>query len=139
MDTGHVDPHFTCHDTVIRTTTRKMGSIGAGDERLRRRTAGVDARAPHQMPLDDGDGHARCGQPGGHRGAGLAGADNDRIKASGHDASSSASAGPSIATIAIEELRVEALPWMETALAPLERDPRRWNHRSGESRSQTKS
>ena len=61
-----------------------MGGIGAGDQRLGRHAAGVDAGAAEQVPLDDGHGHAGLGQSRGQRGPGLPGADDDGVEAPGH-------------------------------------------------------
>ena len=57
-----------------------MRGIGAGDQRLGRRAAGVDAGAAEQVALDQRDLHAGAGQPAGERRPGLAGADDDRVE-----------------------------------------------------------
>ena len=50
-------------DAVIRAAARQMRGIGAGDQRLGRHAAGVDAGAAEQLALDHRDLHAGRGQP----------------------------------------------------------------------------
>ena len=68
-------------DAVVGGAAREVRGVGAGDQRLGRHAAGVDAGAAEQMALDERDGHAGRGQPAGERRAGLAGADDDRVEA----------------------------------------------------------
>ena len=68
-------------DAEIGGAARQVGGIGAGDQRLGRDAAGVDAGAAEELALDERDGHARGGQPAGQRRSGLAGADDDRVEA----------------------------------------------------------
>ena len=84
MDTGHVDPHVPGDDAVIRPAACEMRGVGAGHQRLGWCAAGIDAGASDQMPFDDGHRRPCRGQPCRHRRPGLAGADNDCVKASGH-------------------------------------------------------
>ena len=72
---GAVDRH-----AVVGGAPREMRGIGAGDQRLGRHAAGVDAGAAEQLALDERDRHAGRGQPAGKRRAGLAGADDDRVE-----------------------------------------------------------
>ena len=58
-----------------------MGGAGAGDQRLRRHAAGIDAGAAEELALDQRHLHALFDHPGGKKRAGLAGADNDGVEA----------------------------------------------------------
>ena len=45
-------------DAVVGAAPREMRGVGAGDQRLGRHAAGVDAGAAEQLPLDEGHLHA---------------------------------------------------------------------------------
>ena len=77
----HVDADGTVdHDAVFGGAARQMRGIGAGDQRLGRRAAGVDAGAAEQLALDDATLHAGGRQARRERRAGLAGADDDGVE-----------------------------------------------------------
>ena len=81
----HVDLDGTIQDdAILATATGEMRRIGAGDQSLRRRAAGVDTGAAKELPLNKRHGHTRSGEPIGERRAGLPGSDNDRVEAAGH-------------------------------------------------------
>ena len=82
-DGGEIDADRAGADAVIAGAPRHMGGIGAGDERLGRRAAGVDAGPADQLALDQRDCLAGRGEPAGHRRTGLAGADHDRRRNGG--------------------------------------------------------
>ena len=85
LDARHVDADRAVeHDAVVGAAPRQMGGIGAGDQRLGRHAAGVDAGAAEQLALDQRDLHAGAGQPPGERRPGLPGADDDRVESLGH-------------------------------------------------------
>ena len=67
-------------DAVVGGAPGEVRGVGAGDERLGRHAAGVDAGAAEQLALDEGDFHAGAGQPAGERRTGLAGADDDGVE-----------------------------------------------------------
>ena len=71
-------------DAVIGGAAGDMSGIGAGDQGLGRRAAGVDASAAEQVALDHRHRHAGPGEPDGKRGSSLTCADDDRIEASAH-------------------------------------------------------
>ena len=78
LDLGHVDPDAAVEDdAVVGGAAREVRGIGAGDQRLGRHAAGVDAGAAEELALDERDLHAGAGQPAGERRPGLAGADDD--------------------------------------------------------------
>ena len=81
----HVDLDGTIEDdAILATATSEMRRIGAGDQRLRRRAAGIDAGAAEELPLDQRDFHSRPREPIGERRAGLPGPDDDCVEAAGH-------------------------------------------------------
>ena len=81
-------------DAILGAASRKMRRIGAGDQRLGRHAAGVDAGSAEQMALDQRDLHAGGSQPSSQRGPGLPGPDDDGVESSFHDAGSKMSAVP---------------------------------------------
>jgi hypothetical protein len=62
-----------------------VGGVSAGHKRLGGDAAVVDARAPNEFALDDGDGLTGRGQPTGERRTGLAGANDDGVELARHD------------------------------------------------------
>src|SRR5262249_35494591 len=81
LDLLHVDTDGTLDpDAVLAGAPSRMGGIGAGDQRLGRRAAGVDAGPAEAMALDNGNAHSCARQAVRQGGPGLAGADNDRIE-----------------------------------------------------------
>ncbi len=67
-----------------RGAPREVGGIGAGDQGLGRRAAGVDAGAADELALDQRDLLPGGGEAAGHRRPGLAGADHDGVEAAVH-------------------------------------------------------
>ena len=67
------------HDTEVGGAARHVRGIGAGDQGLGRRAAGVDAGPAERLALDDGDALSGAGEPLRERRAGLAAADDDRV------------------------------------------------------------
>ena len=66
-------------DAVIRRTPRHVGCVGAGDEGLGRRAAGVDARSAEELAFDHRYFLACLCEPSSQRRAGLPRPNDDRI------------------------------------------------------------
>ena len=77
----HVHADRACPDTVVGRAAREVGHPGAGDHRLGRRAAHVDARSAHVLAFDQRRSVACPGQRGRQRSAGLAGAKHDGVVA----------------------------------------------------------
>ena len=91
VDARHVDADVAGdHHAIVGGATGQVGGVGAGDEGFGRGAPGVDAGAADQVAFDDGDGEAGVGEAPGHRGSGLAGADDDGVEMSGHGVGSMA-------------------------------------------------
>ena len=74
------------HDAERDGPPRQVGGVGAGNQGLGGRAAGVDAGAAEQLALDDGDLHPGLAETNGKGRARLAGADDDCVEAAIHDA-----------------------------------------------------
>ena len=81
LDLCHVDGDVAGADAEIGPAARDVRGVRAGDQRLGRDAAGVDAGAADQLAFDHRDGLPGRGQPAGQRRPGLAGADDDRVEA----------------------------------------------------------
>ena len=68
------------HHAIIRRAPREVGGIGAGDQRLGRHAAGVDAGSAEMMALDQSDFHPRRREPRRQRRTGLAAAHDDGVE-----------------------------------------------------------
>ena len=80
LDALHVDLDVSRGaEAELGAAPRQMHGVGAGDQRLGGRAAGIDAGAAEATALDDRDFHARAGQPAGERRACLPGPDDDRV------------------------------------------------------------
>ena len=65
LDLRHVDARRAVeHDAVVGRASREVRGVGAGDQRLGRHAAGVDAGAAEQLALDERDRHARAQSAG---------------------------------------------------------------------------
>ena len=82
-DGGEIDADRPGADPVVGGAARQMRGIGARDQGLGRRAADIDAGSAEQLALDDRDRLARRREPAGHRRAGLAGPDDDRVEVGG--------------------------------------------------------
>ena len=65
---------------ILGAAPGQVGRIGAGDQRLGRHAAGIDAGSAEQLALDERDFHAGRGQPSGEGRACLPGADDDGVE-----------------------------------------------------------
>ena len=83
-DGGEINADRPDLHAEIRATPREMSRIGARDQRLGRRAAGVDASPTDQIALDERDLLARRRKPADHRRSSLPGADHDRIEMAVH-------------------------------------------------------
>ena len=70
-------------DAVVGGAARHRRHLGAGDQRLGRAAAGVDAGAPEVAPLDDRHPAAGAGEAHRQRRPGLAAADDDVVEGLG--------------------------------------------------------
>ena len=82
------------HDAVFGGAAGEVRGVGAGDQRLGRHAAGVDAGAAEQLALDERDLHPGAGQAAGERRAGLAGADDDGVEVASCSADPMSTAPP---------------------------------------------
>jgi hypothetical protein len=86
LDLLHVDRDLAADgEAVVRAAPGHVHGIGAGDQRLGGRAAGVDAGAAETAALDDRHLHAGSGQPPRERRACLARSNDDGV-VHGHDA-----------------------------------------------------
>src|SRR6202041_2094420 len=83
-DGGEINADRPDLHAEIHGPLREMSSIGARDQRLGRRAAGVDASPSDQIALDERDRLARRRKPADHRRSSLAGADHNRIEMAVH-------------------------------------------------------
>ncbi len=83
-DGGEINADRPDLHAEIRAAPREMSRIGARDQRLGRRAAGVDASPTDQIALDERDLLARRRKPADHRRSSLPGADHDRIEMAVH-------------------------------------------------------
>jgi hypothetical protein len=98
LDPLHVYAHRAFEENAeVCGAASEVCGVSAGDERLRRHAAGVDARPAEELPLNEGHRHASPSQPPGKRRAGLASADDDRVELS-HRISTAISSAPPMAT-----------------------------------------
>ena len=72
------------HHAVLGSPLRQTRGVCAGDQCLGGNAPGVDTRATKPPALDDGNLHARAGQPRGQRRASLPGTDDDGVEALRH-------------------------------------------------------
>ena len=79
LDPLHVHLDLAGSEAIVRATPRHVHRVGARDQRLGRRAAGVDAGAAEAAALDDGDPLACACQPSGEGRPRLSGANDDRI------------------------------------------------------------
>src|SRR3712207_535569 len=70
---------FRSTDAVVGRAPVEVGHLRAGDHRLGRGAALVDAGAAHVLPLDERDPASCLRQGGGERDAALAGPDHDSV------------------------------------------------------------
>ena len=68
------------HDAVVARAARQVRGVGAGDQRLRGRAPGVDARPAEQRPLDQRHLHAGAREPPRQRRPRLPRADDDGVE-----------------------------------------------------------
>ena len=88
LDPLHVDPNRALqHYAEVSRAARDMGRLGAGDERLGRDAAGIDAGPAEPLSLDDRDARSCARQAVRQRGAGLPSANDDRVVGHRHGAS----------------------------------------------------
>ena len=79
-----IDRHRSRNDDAeLGGAAGRVRDRGAGDERLGRRAAGVDAGAADAVPLDDRDAMSGGGEPCRERRTGLAGADDEGVEGLG--------------------------------------------------------
>src|SRR5882757_2855483 len=80
LDALHVDLDLAAGaETEVGAAPRGVHGIGAGDQGLGGRAAGIDAGAAKAIALDDRDLHARARQPPRQRRSRLPGADDDGV------------------------------------------------------------
>src|SRR5258707_10544630 len=85
LDGLHVDGDFARYcDAVGVGGAGLLRDVGAGDESLGGRAAGVDAGAAEELALDERDAAAGLREASGEGWAGLTGADDDGIEGRGH-------------------------------------------------------
>jgi hypothetical protein len=72
-------------DSELGGAARQVGGMGARHQGLGRRAAGVDASAAEELALDDADLHPGRTEADREERPRLAGADDDRVEAPGHD------------------------------------------------------
>jgi hypothetical protein len=83
----HVDARGAVHQhAVVGRAPRHVRRVGARHHRLGGRAAVVHAGAAELVPLHHGDFHAGTGEARSEGRPGLAGADDEGVEASGHDA-----------------------------------------------------
>ena len=83
-DLGEVDGDRPGQDAEVGSAPREMCGIGAGDQRLGRTAAGIDAGAAEVATLDQRHLAARAREADGERRPGLAAADDDGVEFLGH-------------------------------------------------------
>jgi hypothetical protein len=111
LDSSHVDLDRTLdRDPVLGAALGEAGRIGAGDQRLGRYAAGIDAGSANQFALDKRDFHADGRQPSGERGACLSGPDDDGVEGLGHDKSPTISTALRIAKASSSKAAGRSLP-----------------------------
>src|ERR1700720_4530578 len=101
-----------------------MRGISAGDERLSRNTAGVDAGPAEQVALDQHHRHAGAGEPASKRRAGLPGADDDRVELPAHRIAMTMTIAEKIATASLMEAAGASLAKAAASLARAACPPR---------------
>ena len=84
LDLCDVDRDLAGADTVLGAASGHVCGVRAGDQRLGRNAAVVDARAADELALDHCDGLPCGGQPAGEWRARLAGADDDGVEFACH-------------------------------------------------------